>query len=426
MKHKFTLTALMLMLCVAVIAGNGGHKRKVLIIGVDGTRADALKQEIDSGHAPNLGWLAAHGFATLDSWHEDITISGPSWSSIMCGVYHLKHGVTGNTYSGSNFTQYPYFTTLAKEIDSTYKCVEYCEWAPLVNDVYNANWDQSIIGTDGYSQGTGAAAAQLLQDPNTDVLFTYFDHVDLTGHSSGFSPANPAYCQAIDTVDRQIGVIMTALRARPTYAQEDWLVLVITDHGGTGTSHGGVSYEERHIWWIGYSDRGIQRLVSGPQNVGMTNPPDPGELELYPATTLDTAKQHLSPVQVDIAETALHHLIYDSGLRPENQSQWNLDGKSWLCDMGLCSDKSTTGINNISSANKNVTVYPNPANNRIFITASAPAGIEIYDLMGKNIHSASYEKDAVEINTSAFAPGIYIAKMQFSDGTNVTQKFVKE
>lgn len=424
MKHKLTLTAILLMLCVAVIAGNGGHKRKVLIIGVDGTRSDALQQEIDSGHAPNLGWLASNGFYTFDSWHEDITISGPSWSSIMCGVYHLKHGVTGNTYSGSNFNQYPYFTTHAKEIDSTFKCVEYCEWAPLVNDVYNANWDQSIIGTDGYSQGTGAAAAQLLQDPNVDVLFTYFDHVDLTGHASGFSPANPAYCQAIDTVDRQVGVIMQALRARPTYSQEDWLVLVITDHGGTGTTHGGVSYVERHIWWIGYSDRGVHRLVSGPQNANMTNPPDPGELELYPATNIDTALQHLSPVQADIAVTALHHLIYGSGIRPETQTQWALDGQSWLCQMGLCSDK-TTGIDDLTASDR-VSIYPNPTSDKIYIKSAMPAIIEICNLVGERILQASCDDRTIEINTAAFASGIYFAKMQFADGTNVTRKFVKD
>ena len=424
MKHKFTLTAVLLMLCVAVMAGSGGHKRKVLIIGVDGCRADALKQEIDSGRAPNLGWISSHGFATFDSWHEDITISGPSWSSIMCGVYHLKHGVTGNTYSGSNYNQYPYFTTHAKEIDSTFKFIQYTEWAPMSNDVYNDNWDQKIIGTDGYSQGTGAAAVGLIADPNVDLLFTYFDHVDLTGHASGFSPANPAYCQAIDTVDVQVGNIFNAMRARPTYAQEDWLVLIVTDHGGTGTTHGGVSYVERHIWWMGYSDRGVVRLASGPQNANMTNPPDPGELELYPATNIDTAISHQSPVQVDIAATALHHLIYDSGIRPETQTQWGIDGISWLCQMGLCNDK-VLGVSNINTAD-NVSVYPNPANDKIFVKAAYPATVEITNVMGEEMNRSAYLSGTLQISTSTFASGIYFARIQFANGSSVTRKFVKE
>ena len=32
---------------------------------------------------------------------------------------------------------------------------------------------------------------------------------------------------------------MTAMQARPSYADEDWLVIVVTDHGGSGTGHDG-------------------------------------------------------------------------------------------------------------------------------------------------------------------------------------------
>ncbi len=367
MKRKFTLTVIFALALLSAFAGHGGHKRKVLVIGIDGCRADALKQEMDSGHAPNMLALCNTGFYTLDSWHLDITVSGPSWSSIMTGVYHEKHGVTGNTYGGSNYNQYPYFPTHAKEIDTSFKCIQYTEWAPMSNNVYNDGWDQKIIGTDGYTQGTGAAASQLVQDPDVDVLFTYFDKVDLTGHSSGFNPNNPAYTQAIDSIDYQIGVILQAMRARPTYAQEDWLVLVTTDHGGTGTGHGGVSYEERHIWWIANSDRGVHLQVSGPQNAGHTTPPDPGTFLAYPITKPDTALQHQSPVQADIAITALHHLIYGSGIRPENQTAWDLDGRSWLCEIGLCDPAGITD----TKADAVIQVIPNPSATGYFMVSCA-------------------------------------------------------
>jgi hypothetical protein len=185
-----------------------------------------------------------------------------------------------------------------------------------------------------------------------------------------------------------------------------------------------VSYEERHIWWIGYSERGVQRQVSGPQNAGHTNPPDPGQLELYPVTNIDTSIAHQSPVQADIAVTALHHLIYNSGIRPENQSAWGLEGRSWLCEMGLCNDK-LTGIEDQSSA-KEVALYPNPANNRIFIKATAPAQIEIYNAIGEMLQTVKYDTQAVEINVSSFSTGVYFAKIQFADGSNSIKQFVKE
>lgn len=346
MKNKITLVSALVLFALSLSAGVGGHKRKVLIIGIDGVRSDALQQAF----TPNIDSLVAHGFMTYNSWHEDITWSGPSWSSIMTGVYHLKHGVTNNSYAGSNYNQYPYFPTLAKQIDSTFNCIEYVTWSPMDVDVYNDGWDQKILGTDGYTDGNGAGDCTQLQSPNIDCLFAYFDAVDITGHASGFSPTNPAYMNAIDSVDVQIGKIMATLRARPSYPQEDWLVLVITDHGGIGNGHGGNTFQERNIWWIGYSERGIHKIFD--------TMPDPGSYNI-PPDTVNITEQRLAPVQVDIATTALHHLIYDSGINPMDQAAWNLDGKSWLCEMGLCND--ATGIVQPAVNNFDAKIVPNPS-----------------------------------------------------------------
>jgi hypothetical protein len=42
--------------------------------------------------------------------------------------------------------------------------------------------------------------------------------------------------------------VLEAVRARPRYADERWLVVVCTDHGGTKKGHGGQSPEERKIF----------------------------------------------------------------------------------------------------------------------------------------------------------------------------------
>lgn len=44
--------------------------------------------------------------------------------------------------------------------------------------------------------------------------------------------------------------ILNAIESRPTYAQEDWLIVITTDHGGIGTSHGGQTLEERNTWVV--------------------------------------------------------------------------------------------------------------------------------------------------------------------------------
>jgi hypothetical protein len=418
MKKLITLPILITAMSLQLFAG--GQTRKVLVIGIDGTRADALQQ----ANTPNIDSLVAHGFSCFDSWHLDITVSGPSWSSIMCGVYHNKHGVTGNSYSNTNYNNYPYFPTRAKEFKPNLRCIQYTEWAPMSDNVYNDGWDLKLKGPDGATVTTGNAAVTQLQDPDVDVLFTYFDAVDLTGHSTGFNPNNAAYINAIQSVDLQIGNIMTALRARPNYANEDWLVLMTTDHGGIGTGHGGNTATERKIWWIGYSERGLTSQISGQPDPGTYNP------QLPVLTATDTAKQRLAPVQADIAVTAIHHLIYDSGQRPENQTAWNLDGKSWLCDMGLCSEK-LVGINEVKKNNL-FAIYPNPTKNSFTITAAQSLSnkvsqLTIIDQLGKIIYA---EKDILlnankTIDGANLQSGVYFIEIKSEEGKAVQRLIIE-
>ncbi len=39
--------------------------------------------------------------------------------------------------------------------------------------------------------------------------------------------------------------MLAALTARPNYANEEWLIVVTSDHGGTGSGHGGQTAAER-------------------------------------------------------------------------------------------------------------------------------------------------------------------------------------
>jgi hypothetical protein len=57
----------------------------------------------------------------------------------------------------------------------------------------------------------------------------------------------------IESVDAKVGSLMTAIQQRPNYANEDWLILVTSDHGGLGTSHGGNSIEEQNVPFIASS-----------------------------------------------------------------------------------------------------------------------------------------------------------------------------
>ena len=53
----------------------------------------------------------------------------------------------------------------------------------------------------------------------------------------------------VTLTDKRVERIIKALRARVNYKNEDWLIVVATDHGGDN-SHGGSSYKEQNAFII--------------------------------------------------------------------------------------------------------------------------------------------------------------------------------
>ena len=83
------------------------------------------------------------------------------------------------------------------------------------------------------------------------------------------------------------------------------------------------------------------------------------------------------------------------------------------------------GVSNVMESAE-ISLYPNPANDRISINAPAPATVAIYNVIGEQVQTANYDHQTIEINISSFESGVYFAQFKFADGTYATKKFVKE
>jgi len=216
----------------------------VLIIGIDGVRSDALT----AANTPNLDALISAGVYSPDALNDDITISGPGWSDILCGVRSDKHLVVDNSFSGSNYDDYPSLFQRIEDTYSTVNTVSICHWAPI-ND-YIVGTDADVIVNVGADNDVRDSAVDQLENSDPHAMFIHFDDVDYAGHGYGFSPDVPQYISSIEVADAQVGVVLSALYSRPNYVQEDWLVIVTHDHGGVGYSHGGTSLEHRNVSFI--------------------------------------------------------------------------------------------------------------------------------------------------------------------------------
>lgn len=211
---------------------------KVLLIGMDGCRADALKV----ANTPNLDKVIAEGYSCMDMRTVLPTWSGPGWASMLTGVWYNKHRVIGNVFIGSKLNDYTHFFNFIEEQQPALKTVSVSHWEPINDKIIRKVDYQNSPKTD---EKVAEEGAKILQEENPDIVFLHFDDIDHVGHFSGFGPQNKKYVAEIEKVDSLIGKVLNALTNRKNYAEEDWLVLFSTDHGGIGLMHGGGTQVER-------------------------------------------------------------------------------------------------------------------------------------------------------------------------------------
>jgi hypothetical protein len=254
--------------------------KHVIVIGVDGVRVDALQEAF----TPNIDELVAEGTVSwdafaggaLDTPTQQGTWSGPGWSSILTGVWIDKHGVAFNDFVGSRFDEFPHFYARLREENPEAYLSSFVTWAPIHDEILASAEADEAFSPDAPDSATGdtavvGAVVDHLGTQTPDVVFVALDEVDHQGHAVGFSPAVPEYMSAIEHVDSQVGEILDAIRTRPTYAAEDWLVVMTTDHGGEGRLHGAQRPEERTIFILaaGGSAEGGRVVSPGPGHVAV-------------------------------------------------------------------------------------------------------------------------------------------------------------
>lgn len=247
-KHMIRMTALIYCLAVVSISSaDDSPDRRVLWIGLDGCRPDALRKA-DTPNLDSLKQVGAWSYSTKIQgarYTKSDTSSGPGWSSFLTGVWADKHGVNDNSFKGRNYGQFPHVFQRIKQRWPKAFTASFVDWEPIDKYIVAA-CDRKVCypahGADQYSQNDvllAREAAECLKEQNPHAMMVYFGAIDETGHSSGFHPDNDDYISAIQTVDERVGEVLTALRNRPAFAAEKWLVIVSTDHGGKDKGHGG-------------------------------------------------------------------------------------------------------------------------------------------------------------------------------------------
>nr|MCH9730961.1 alkaline phosphatase family protein [Actinomycetes bacterium] len=235
----------------------------VLLISIDGTRLQAI---LDDPANVNLFALMAGGDIVTPNGTTPIvggttaastivghtTISLPSYTAILNGVWGETAGVINNVYYPETADEYPtVFNTLEATFGDNIQTMAIANWVDAA-----ALADAESLGTPGadvvqYVEGfeddpiftksddrVGELTVQAIEGTNPgcggpcpvpDFLFSYFGGVDESGHEYGGGSIE--YERALRNVDKNVGEIMEAVIA----SGEDWTVLVNTDHGQATT-----------------------------------------------------------------------------------------------------------------------------------------------------------------------------------------------
>ncbi|MGO1073025.1 hemopexin repeat-containing protein [Lysobacter sp. CA199] len=268
-------SSILLALACAAAAPAIAKTPKVLFIGTDGFRGDVY----GTTATPNLDALVADGYLGREGLTSDTAISGSGWSSLFTGVERDKHGVYDNSFNGKNYTAWPDVLSRIEAVVPNKRTAVALAWAPLATQI---PWKADTVYNAGSDANVLSKALELLGDAaGPDVLLLDFNEPDEAGHAGSYFNRDAAgYAAAIRGIDDNIGKIMARLRARANYVNEDWLIIVGTDHGGS-IHHGHNTPEDRKTL-IAFSGESVPNLGLEPLR--------------------------LAPRQVDVAPSILAHL----------------------------------------------------------------------------------------------------------------------
>ncbi len=253
---------------------NAQDSKKIVFIILDGISYDVLinvdTPEIDAISKIG-GFTKAYVGGERDGYSETPTISAVGYNSLLTGTWVNKHNVSDNDIRRPNYNYWSIFRYV-REFQPDKKMAIFSTWEDNRTKLIGEGLKQTgkialDYSYDGFELDTinfphdaanyyiyqidekvSQEASRYILDNGPDLSWVYLEYPDDMGHQFG---DGPELYEAVRQADRQTGEIFNAVQKRMIDFDEDWLIVVTTDHGrqpSTGLHHGGQSDREREIW----------------------------------------------------------------------------------------------------------------------------------------------------------------------------------
>lgn len=249
------------------------QKRKAIYIVLDGIPADYIERV----HPKTIFEIAEKGNyaraitgGEIGRYSETPTISAIGYMNILTGTWMNKHNVNGNSNLKPNYNYWSLFK-IAKSQNTDYKTALFSSWTDNRTVLIGA--DKPETGNlkidyvyDGYELDKQRfpekannmhifeidsvvcqEAAKCIREKAPDLSWVYLWYTDSGYHLYGDGSYMDDYVRKTDELIRQI---WEAVQLREKEYNEEWLVIVTTDHGRdeSGYHHGRQSERERSVW----------------------------------------------------------------------------------------------------------------------------------------------------------------------------------
>jgi arylsulfatase A-like enzyme len=231
------------------LAKSGGKPADaVVLVSIDGLRPDIITPSVKNLHRLYLQGASAKVARTID---RSATL--PSHASMVSGVDPDQHGLDFNAYrpEHGNINRATMFSVAHAAGLPTYMFVGKAKLKHLLGKPSDAQLKFAGMNC----KRVVKEALPQLQKLKRGVLFMHFADPDSSGHRVGWMTDD--YNRAVQAADHCLGEVMDAIESGGRMSRT--LLLVTSDHGGHGRSHGTrMEVDQRIPWfaWGGNTRRG--------------------------------------------------------------------------------------------------------------------------------------------------------------------------
>lgn len=256
------LTAIICAAAIALSSIAASRAKRVVAFAIDGITVSALEK----ASTPNIDALMADGAKSTTTRVVMPSVTLPNWTSQLTGSGPEQHGVVDNSWKSDKFIlpaaetdaegYYPSVFKVLKDNLKNVKTAFYYNWINLLYP-YNQKYidEISFLDDDAFAPNFDKAFSFVAANSNAPTFaFIYDGHTDNTAHRHSW--ASDEYIKAIEETDAEIGRFVERMKQAGLY--DDTYFLVLSDHGGVGKGHGGVSTDEMIVPW-GISGPSIKR-----------------------------------------------------------------------------------------------------------------------------------------------------------------------